>query len=106
MALFEFNGHVNRHTNQVAVIDIERDDDGNVTKQAVLGEAIELNDDEQKLLASKGYIFEKTTKKEQEERVESGSDVRSGFVGADVAGAAPVFGGGTDADQTTGTDQR
>jgi hypothetical protein len=82
---YKLSGTPNRHTDWTSEIVLERDEDGNVTKAVSSTQPATLNESEREKVESLGYSLEKVSKSEAEAAQQSG-------VGADVVGAAPVFG--------------
>ena len=81
---YKLVGTGNRHTDWTTGVVLERDDDGNVTKEVTAAGSPLSAEDKEKVEAL-GFKLEKVSKAEAEEAQASG-------VGSDVTGAAPVFG--------------
>jgi len=88
----------NPHTDWTAGVVLERDKDGNVTKEVTFGVPTnELTGDDRKKLEGMGYTVESSSAKEADEVAQSGAPAT---VGTDVTGAAPVFGSSEAPDQS------
>jgi len=81
---YKLVGTGNRHSDWTTGVVLERDDDGNVTKEVTTaGNPLSAEDKEK--VEAMGFKLEKVSKADAEEAQAAG-------VGSDVAGAAPVFG--------------
>lgn len=84
-------GTKNPNVNWATSVVLERDDDGNVTKEVVSGVPINLESAEQSKVEAMGFVLESSSKDEAEKVQES-----TPAAGSDVSGAAPVFGSGAE----------
>jgi hypothetical protein len=86
---YKLVGHKNSTQSWSAGVVLERDGEGNVTKQILVGEPTsELTAEDRKKVEDLGFVLEKSSAKEAEELAAQAPEV-----GADVAGQGPVFGG-------------
>jgi hypothetical protein len=95
MGYVKLAGTRNRHTSWVSEVVLEVDDDGNPTKVVRAGVPVSLSSSDQEKLEARGFTFESSSKSE----FESYQEEAALEVGADVAGAAPVFGDSEAPDQ-------
>jgi hypothetical protein len=100
---YKLVGTPNPHTNWTTEVVLERDEDGNVTK-SVGAVPSKLNADDRKKVEEMGFTLEQVSKEEAE------AAAATPVAGADVSGAAPVFGDADAANQPAGrsggTDQK
>lgn len=73
------------HESGVQAVVLAKDENGNVTKEARVGVAVELTSDEKSRLEERGWTVESATKAEAEKAEQQ-------VVGSDVAASGPVFG--------------
>ena len=114
MALYEFTGVKNPHTDWTTEIVLEKNEDGSVSKSVTIGEAVELSQEKAEQLGRSGFVFTKTSKSEVEKKQAERENERGiGAVASDTAGAAPIFGDESDepnqaddSDLVAGTDQQ
>lgn len=76
----------NRHTDWTTNVILERDEDGNVTKEVGVNQPAQLNETDRNKVEALGYTLERVSKQEAEESQAAQA------AGTDVTGAAPVFG--------------